>query len=226
MFLWEVACSGLLGPARRPGAAAPARPGRVDLAARVFEQSQLQLDRLQRGPAPGGAAPGGPAPARPRVVDVAGGRVDQRVRRRALRSGCRRRRRHSASRAATSPGAEPGRARSSDDRALDLVGRESGCPGACPRPRRPPSAPPSRCRRRGCTHRSTMQLGHIEANVAVGRERSRRCGRPARGFPAWRSRPACVPRLDQSAIESSSVFFVPWSSTPPTEITYGSLPGA
>ena len=34
------------------------------------------------------------------------------------------------------------------------------------------------------------------------------------------AKPSCVvPRLDQLASASSIVFFVPWSSTPPTEIT-------
>src|SRR5918997_3456431 len=35
-----------------------------------------------------------------------------------------------------------------------------------------------------------------------------------------------TPRADQEASVSSLWARVPWSSTPPTEITYGSLPGA
>src|SRR5215213_9239237 len=41
------------------------------------------------------------------------------------------------------------------------------------------------------------------------------------------AKPSCVrPRLDQLASASSPICFVPLSSTAPTVITYGSLPGA
>jgi hypothetical protein len=48
-------------------------------------------------------------------------------------------------------------------------------------------------------------------------------GATTSGFanPSW-----VVPRLDQLSSASSSVFFVPMSSTAPTVITNGSFPGA
>src|SRR6188474_192031 len=70
-----------------------------------------------------------------------------------------------------------------------------------------------------------MQLGHIEAKSLSGDSSDTMWapGAVTSGFanPSW-----VRPRLDQLASSSSVLFLVPWSSTPPTEITNGSLPGA
>src|SRR3954449_10689960 len=72
---------------------------------------------------------------------------------------------------------------------------------------------------------STTQLGHSVPNVLFGEYGATMCapGATTSGF----SMPSCVtPWLDQAVIRSSEVFLVPWSSTEPTLIAYGSLPGA
>src|SRR4051812_613324 len=79
--VWFCLCVGkpLLGPARGPGAATPARPRRVDRAALGARAGTAPARPAPRRPAPRRAAPGGPAPAGPAVVDVAGLGVDQGV---------------------------------------------------------------------------------------------------------------------------------------------------
>src|SRR4051812_31663434 len=69
-----------------------------------------------------------------------------------------------------------------------------------------------------------MQLGHSEANWLPGASVETMCAPGA--MTSGLLNPSCVlPRLDQLATVSSSVPLVPMSSTPPTEMTYGSLPG-
>src|SRR5215217_8663929 len=71
----------------------------------------------------------------------------------------------------------------------------------------------------------TMQVGHSVANALFGASVETMW---APG--AWMSglaKPSCVtPRLDQLGRLSSPSAWLIWSSSAPTEITYGSLPGA
>src|SRR3954451_21845736 len=72
---------------------------------------------------------------------------------------------------------------------------------------------------------STMQLGHSESKSLFGAftETMWAPGATTSGL----AKPSCVtPRLDHGVSESSDVTFVPWSSTAPTVMTYGSLAGA
>ena len=70
-----------------------------------------------------------------------------------------------------------------------------------------------------------MQVGHSVANALLGASVE-----TMRAPGAWISglaKPSCVmPRLDQVARLSSPSAWLAWSSSAPTEITYGSLPGA
>ena len=70
-----------------------------------------------------------------------------------------------------------------------------------------------------------MQLGHSDLNALFGASSDVMCAPGA--VTSGLSNPSWVrPRLDQSASLSSCWSSVPMSSTPPTEITYGSLAGA
>src|SRR5438552_15498153 len=71
---------GLLGPARGPGATAPARPRRVDRPSRGLGAGAAPARPAPGAPAPARPAPGATAPAGPAVVDVARRGADQAVR--------------------------------------------------------------------------------------------------------------------------------------------------
>src|SRR5215208_5051493 len=70
-----------------------------------------------------------------------------------------------------------------------------------------------------------MQVGHMLAYALFGAR-----AETIRAPGAWISGLAkpftVVPRLDQTGRLSSPSAWLPWSSTAPTVITYGSLPGA
>src|SRR5215208_6611534 len=72
---------------------------------------------------------------------------------------------------------------------------------------------------------STRHAAHSLANSLSGASGATMCAPGA--STSGLSKPSCVtPRLDHDATASSLVNFVPRSSTAPTEITNGSLPGA
>src|ERR1700729_2213403 len=69
-----------------------------------------------------------------------------------------------------------------------------------------------------------MQVGQLVENTLFGASTETMCAPGAYTSGFWR--PSCVvPWLDHDAIVSPTGFALPFSSTPPTVMTYGSLPG-